>query len=116
MMPTTNKDQRGLPIPMGIDVDWYEKNKCIGTKKFQKSGTLFGFPLVGPGKPYVDWKREEWNFRPWPVHGENYFEAWSMWPENDDEYPLTVVSLGVPNAKHRYPVLLVFLLFVVSLN
>ena len=87
---------------MGIDVDWYKKNKCIGTKyKFT---------------PYVvDWKKE-WNFRPWPVHGENYFEAWSMWPENDDEYPLTVVSLGVPNAKHRYPVLLVFLLFVVSLN
>lgn len=109
MMPTTKKDQRGLPIPMGIDVDWYEKNKCIGTSQKRDQHRH------GPGKPYVDWKKE-WNFRPWPVHGENYFEAWSMWPENDDEYPLTVVSLGVPNAKHRYPVLLVFLLFVVSLN
>ena len=69
---------------MSIDVDWYEKNKCIGTKYKHT--------------PYVDWE-QEWNFRPWPVHGENYFEAWSMWPENDDEYPLTVVSLGVPNAK-----------------
>ena len=103
MMPTTKKDQRGLPIPMGIDVDWYKKNKCIGTK------------CIFDSCSQVDWE-QEWNFRPWPVHGENYFEAGSMWPKNDDEYPLTVVSLGVPNAKHRYPVLLVFLLFVVSLN